>query len=226
MTPSEIEAALDGAEESLARGGTLAGTGFWRAVAAVKADPELVDRYAARIARIDQQAFQQWALFTVPLWVGNLLMMLASVLGLLFIALAYGFSGRGAVISFFVGFGILLVTTHGLAHLVVGRLLGIRFTHWFIGTITRPQPGVKVDYASYLKTGAARRAWMHAAGAVTTKILPFALVGAATAASLPDWTVWVLVVIGVVQIITDVVWSTKSSDWKKFRRERAFVQAS
>ncbi|MFQ5523575.1 MAG: hypothetical protein ACE5F5_08355 [Acidimicrobiia bacterium] len=226
MTPSEIEAALDAAEESLARGGTLAGTRFWRAVAAVKGDPELVDRYATRIARIDQQAFRQWALFKVPLWVGNLIMVLASVLGLLLIALAYGVTGLAAVVLFFAGFGILLVTTHGLAHLLVGSLVGIRFTHWFIGTVTRPQPGVKVDYASYLATPAPKRAWMHAAGAITTKILPFVLIGAAAAASLPGWTVWILVGLGVVQIITDVVWSTKSSDWKKFQRERSFAQAS
>ncbi len=224
MTPSEIEAALNAAEESLARGGTLAGTRFWSAVAAVKANPELVDRYAGRIARIDQGAFRHWALFTVPLRAGTLVMSLATILGLLLIALAYEVTGLIAVVLFFAGFGILLVTTHGLAHLVVGRFVGIRFTHWFIGTIT--QPGVKLDYASYLATPASKRAWMHAAGAIVTKVLPFALVGAATAASLPDWTVWALVVLGVLQIVTDLVWSTKSSDWKKFQRERSFAQAS
>ncbi|HIE22320.1 MAG TPA: hypothetical protein EYP73_06960 [Acidimicrobiia bacterium] len=226
MTPSEIGAALDAAEESLARGGTLAGTRFWRAVAAVKAEPGLVDRFAQRIARIDATAFRRWALLVVPLWIGTLTMVLATVLGLLLVALAYGVEGVTAIVLFFVGFGVLLVATHGLAHLVVGRLAGIRFTHWFIGTITRPQPGVKVDYASYLATPARARAWMHAAGALTTKVIPFALIGAAVAADLPGWTVWVLVAVGVISVITDVVWSTKSSDWKKFRRERSFAQTS
>jgi hypothetical protein len=226
MTPSEIEAALDDAEAALARGEGLGGTGFWRAVAAVKKEPEFVDRYAERIARIDLDAFRGWASLVVPLWAGNLIMVLATVLGLLLIALAYGVEGFTAVVFFFVGFGIVLVTTHGLAHLVVGLLVGIRFTHWFIGTVTRPQPGVKVDYASYLATPASRRAWMHAAGALTTKVLPFALIGAAAAAELATWTVWVLVVLGVVQVITDILWSTKASDWKKFRREMSFARAS
>jgi len=63
-------------------------------------------------------------------------------------------------------------------------------------------------------------------GALTTKVIPFALIGAAVAADLPGWTVWVLVAVGVISVITDVVWSTKSSDWKKFRRERSFAQTS
>ena len=61
---------------------------------------------------------------------------------------------------------MLLGTTHDLAHLVVGRLVGIRFTHWFIDGPTRLQPGLKTDYASYLRTPPHARAWMHASGAL------------------------------------------------------------
>ena len=67
---------------------------------------------------------------------------------------------------------------------------------------------------------------MHASGAVVTKIVPFALIGAAVAADLPFWAVWALPAIGVVSIITDVVWSTKKSDWKKFQREMKFAHMS
>ncbi len=65
---------------------------------------------------------------------------------------------------------------------------------------------------------------MHAAGAITTKVVPFALIGAALAADLPVWSVWTLVGLGGAMIVTDVLWSTKSSDWKKFLREMAFVR--
>jgi hypothetical protein len=102
--------------------------------------------------------------------------------------------------------------------------VGIDFTHWFIGTIVRPQPGVKVDYSSYLRTPAMARAWMHASGAIVTKAIPVLLLGAAVAAGLPSWAIWGLVVISVATIATDVLWSTKSSDWMKFRRERRFAQ--
>ena len=36
------------------------GTGFWKAVAAVKRDPELVARFAKRIAVVDRAAFERW----------------------------------------------------------------------------------------------------------------------------------------------------------------------
>ena len=67
---------------------------------------------------------------------------------------------------------------------------------------------------------------MHASGAIVSKLVPFALIGAAVAADLPSWAVWLLPVIGGVTIVTDVLWSTKKSDWKKFSREMAFAQTS
>jgi hypothetical protein len=67
---------------------------------------------------------------------------------------------------------------------------------------------------------------MHASGAIVTKTLPFLLIGAAIAADLPVWVVWLLAGFGVATIATDVLWSTKASDWKKFRREMRFSQES
>ena len=87
---------------------------------------------------------------------------------------------------FLLGFGIILVTTHGLTHLAVGTLMGMRFTHWFVGKLTQPQPGVKLDYATYLRAPATSRAWMHASGAIVTKLMPFVFLGAAIAAGVPD----------------------------------------
>jgi drug/metabolite transporter superfamily protein YnfA len=117
------------------------------------------------------------------------------------------------------GLGIVWVTTHGLAHLVVGRLQGMRFTHWFIGEITLPQPGVKVDYATYLTVPAHRRAWMHASGAIMSKVVPFALIPAAVASEQPTWVIWAVAAFGAISVLTDIAWSTKVSDWKKYRRE-------
>ncbi len=39
----------------------------------------------------------------------------------------------------------------------------------------------------------------------------------------PGWAWLALVAIGVVTILTDMLWSTKSSDWKKFSRERRYA---
>lgn len=226
MDESSVETALARAEAALDAGIGLEGTGFWPAVNRVRENPELAERYADRIAAIDSRAFHQWALLRVPLWLGTGLMIVGTLVGLGLIWWAYFLEGLAAVIVFYAGLGVLLVTTHGLAHLVVGAIAGIGFTSWFIASPTRPQPGVKVDYSSYLRTRPRRRAWMHVSGAIVTKLIPFALLGAAIAADLPTWSVWGIVVIGLAAIATDIFWSTKLSDWKRFRREMGFAQDS
>lgn len=223
MGQSEIENALEAAEAAVAAGSGLVGTGFWGAVKAVKGDPTLIERYADRIAVIDRRAFEQWAWLTVPFALGTSVMALGTVIGLALVWMAYSAGQTAAGLLLLAGTGVTLVTTHGLAHLVVGRLFGMRFTHWFVGRLSRPQPGVKVDYASYLAVPAGSRAWMHASGAIVTKAIPFLALGPALVISVPWWVTALLVAVGVIQIATDVAWSTKASDWRKFRREMSFA---
>jgi hypothetical protein len=226
MERIEIEEILAAAERTAADGDALGPTGFWRLVSAVKADPSLVDEYAQRIARIDRESFANWAVLSVPLGLGTSLMVLGTAVGLGFITWAYYLVGGAAALVFLAGFGALLVTTHGLGHLIGGSIVGIRFTSWFIGSIGMPQPGVKIDYASYLRAPAVSRAWMHASGAIATKVTPFLLLGAAIASGAPSWVPWLVGLMGVGMVMTDVLWSTKSSDWMKFRREMKFAQRS
>jgi hypothetical protein len=223
MDPSRVGAILEEAERAVSAGEPVGETGFWKAVAEVKKDPELIEQFADRIARIDRAAFKQWAFFVVPLWLGNVLAIGATLIGLALVGWTYYLDGLGAAVVFFLGFGMVLVATHGLAHLIVGTLMGMRFTHWFVGTPLQPQPGVKLDYSTYLRAPASSRAWMHASGAIFTKLMPFVFLGAAIAAGVPSWVPWALVVIGLAQIGIDIVWSTKSSDWKKYRREMALA---
>ncbi len=224
MDMATAEEILTRCEQALASGGPvdLAALGFWKVVAAAKRDPELREHLAARIARIDREAFERWALLTVPVGVGTALMTAGTAVGLAAIAGTYAAPEPWNGVLLLAGTGIVEATTHGLAHLAVGRAFGMRFTHWFVGTPTRPQPGVKVDYATYLRVPAGRRAWMHAAGALTTKVVPFLMLGAGWAAGAPGWSQAALVALGIVQIVTDAAWSVKVSDWKKFRRERRY----
>lgn len=216
---------ISAARRSVDAGDGVGGTGFWKLVGAIKREPAL-DRFVDDVADIDQRAFQNWALLTVPLGLGTSLMVFGTVVGLALVALAYQVEGVWSGVWILAGTAVLLVTTHGLAHLVVGTAVGIEFTYWFIGKISQPQPGVKTDYSTYLRTPARSRAWMHAAGATVTKLIPFLMVGAALAAGVPAWAIWGLVAGGVVAVITDVLWSTKASDWKKFQREMAFTHDS
>ncbi len=220
MTPHEIDTILNDAEVQIGFGNppVLAGSGFWPAVRQVKGDPELIDRFADRIAVIDRAAFDAWARLTIPIWIGTVLAIVGALVGLAFVSAA-AFVPQWNGVVFLAGAGVLIGTTHGLGHLAVGFIGGIRFCAWFIGA-GRPQPGVKTDYGTYLRATPRARAWMHASGATVTKLIPFLLIPASVAlTTVPTWVTWTLLVVGVLQVVADVVWSTRSSDWAKYRRE-------
>lgn len=225
MNEAEIVDRLDAAEKAVERGDGLAGTGFWKAVGEVKRSADLIDRLGPRIAEIDRRAFEEWALLVVPATLGTGLAVGAATAGVVAVIGASGVEEPWNWLVFGSGGVALFGSTHGLGHLVVGRAMGMRFTHWYVGSVFRPQPGLKVDYATYLRTPPRRRAWMHAAGALVTKALPFALIPAARLAALPGWVVWVLGLVGLGQIVTDAVWSVKTADWKKFRREMRYAES-
>jgi hypothetical protein len=65
---------------------------------------------------------------------------------------------------------------------------------------------------------------MHASGAIATKVAPFVPLLFWSAADAPVWSALVLLAIGAVQIMTDLVFSVRSSDWKKVLRERAIAR--
>lgn len=225
MTRDEIASVLDAAEAALRTGEEvdLSALGFWKAVAAVKRDPALVEPFADRIGEIDRQAFLRWALVTVRFPIGAVIAALGLIGGLVVIAAGYYIDDPAKGLLLLAGTVVVFTAIHSPAHAVVGMRYGMRFTHWFIGSIKRPQPGVKVDYATYLRTPARERAVMHAAGAVATKAVPFLMLGAAWGMAAPWWAWVALVGMGTVMIATDVAWSTRSSDWKKYRREMRYA---
>lgn len=226
MNAQDIERVLAECEEQLAGGGDLdiKSSGFWKAVGRVKRDPALIERFADRIGAIDRAAFERWAFRTFPMAVGDAILWLGTLAALAVIAAGYYVDEPWNALLLLAGTAGLLATTHGLGHLVVGRALGMRFTHWFIGDLRQPQPGVKTDYATYLRVAPRKRAWMHASGALVTKAIPFFLLGAAWGMAAPGWAWAVLIALGVLMIVTDVTLSTKQADWRKFRREMAIAR--
>jgi hypothetical protein len=178
-----------------------------------------VDRYAARIAAIDRETFRRRVRLTFPIGVGIVLVVGGLVIDLVFLAIASRAPHHWRELLVLVGTGGLDVATHGPAHLVVGALVGIRFTDWFIDVAKLRPPGFKTDYASYLRASPRARAWMHAAGAIVTKLTPFLVVPYALAIDTDSWAVGLLLALGVGQVVSDIVYSTRKSDWKKFRRE-------
>jgi hypothetical protein len=225
---SEIERILAQAESALTgtEPGDLRQAGFWRAIAAVKREPVLVERYAARIGRIDRAAFERNVMVRLPAWVGVVLDLVGMGIGLVLMFIAPAFAAPWRELSFLVGVAAILGASHTLAHWLVGSVYGIGFSHWFSKPPLTPQPGFKTDYASYLRTPARRRAWMHASGAIVTKLVPFAALPLAVAAGLDAWALWLLLIVGIGQLFTDALLSTRLSDWKRFRREMRFAKES
>jgi hypothetical protein len=224
-----IESAVDAGDTDLRR------LGFWRVVALIKRDDELIEQYADQVGRIDAKAFRARVRFRIPVWVGNALLLGVVVVGVVAVILAVRNAnenpGQPPDVELVSGLALLLAAgawalgIHSPVHWIVGGLVGIGFTDYFLGGPPPPRPGLKTDYATYLRADPVGRAWMHASGAVATKLAPFLALVFAAAADAPGWAVAILTALGVGQVITDLLFSTKTSDWKKVRRELAVAKA-
>jgi hypothetical protein len=218
---------LDRIEAAVTAGDAdLRALGFWRIVARVKPDRLLVDRYAGQIGRIDAAAFRAGVRFRVPVWAGNALLIAATLGGLAAAILAHIVSSTTLSGLLLLGAGgVWTVSLHSPTHWFVGHLAGIRFTHYFLGQ-PLPYPGLKSDYSTYLRADAGSRAWMHASGAIATKLAPLLALAFWPGTEAPWWSAAGLVAICLLSIATDIAFSVKVGDWKKFRRERAVARAS
>lgn len=225
--PVDLSGDLDRIEAAVQAGNTdLKGLGFWRVVAQVKPDRMLVDRYADQIGRIDGAVFRMGVKRRVPVWVGNALLFAATLAGLAAAIVARTVSSATLSGLLLLGAGAAwTVSLHSPTHWAVGRAVGIGFTDYFIGGPPPPRPGLKSDYATYLRADPESRAWMHASGAIMTKIAPLLALAFWPGSGAPWWSAAGLLVICIASIATDVAFSVKVSDWKKFRRERAVARA-
>ena len=236
-TPSEdVGTRLDRVEAAVAAGhDDLKGLGFWRLVGEIKRDGSLIDRHADQVGRIDTAAFRARVPLRVPVWAAAILQVLAIAAGAALVAFAVGNAGGDPADAFLdpaaaSGLALLLAAflwsagAHSLTHLLVGRIVGIGFTDFFLAVPPPPLPGLKTDYATYLRATPTGRAWMHASGAIATKLAPFVALAFAPTADAPWWAVVALLALAAFQISTDVFLSTRSSDWKKVRRELAIAR--
>jgi hypothetical protein len=219
-TFARIESAVDAGQTD------LSGLGFWRLLRRVKAEPMLAEHWAGQAGRIDRKAFEARVRFRFPVWFGNLVLLIGVVFGAA--AIVFGMRCDNPTVAgsaFVVAGGAWSLCVHDLAHWAVGRMAGISFLAYFVGGPFPPRPGLKIDYASYLRASPAARAWMHASGALATKIAPFVALGFCLAANGPAWAAWVLAAMGALEIASDILFSRTRSDWKRVARERALARA-
>ncbi len=218
---------LDRIDSAVEEGNTdLTALGFWRIVAEVKPDRVLVGRYADQIGRIDTAAFRAAVRRRVPVWVGNGLLFVATAVGLAAAIAAHFVTSATLAGLFVLGAGLVWsVSLHSPTHWAVGWMVGIAFTDYFLGGPTPPRPGLKSDYATYLRADPGSRAWMHASGAIMSKLAPLLALAFWPRSGAPWWSAVALLAYCLVTIATDVALSVKVSDWKKYRRERAVATA-
>ena len=222
----DVRAALSRIEAAVTRGETdLRVLGFWPVVALVKRGPALIEAHADQIGRIDEAAFRARVRPVLPVWAGNVL------LGGLFVAGGAALWVASATHGLIAGLALVAaalwwsVAVHSPTHWLVGLALGIRCTHYFLGGPFPQRPGLKTDYASYLRVPARSRAWFHASGALATKTAPFLVAACAPLTNAPVWAILAAAGVGVIEIATDVLFSVKTGDWKKFRREMAIARS-
>ena len=229
-TPDEarlLEAgeALDRIEAQVHGGSTdLGALGFWRVLAVIKRDPVMVIALADQAGRIDRVAFRARVRLRLPVWAGTLVLSAVVLAGAAAVVLAAIWTGTLAGLSLLAAAVAWSVGVHSPTHQLYAWFVGIRCTDYFLGGPPPPRPGIKTDYATYLRTEPFRRAWFHASGAVATKLAPFVAVALSPLTNAPGWAVVAAAALGALQLVTDVVFSTRSSDWKKFRRERAIAR--
>lgn len=217
---ARIEAAVAKGESDL---GTL---GFWRLVSKVKRDPVLSAHWADAAGRIDRAAFESRVRLRFPTWFGNATLVGATAAGVAAVVIAV--QTTSPVVA---GLALLFsaadwsASVHGLAHWLAGRAAGIRFTSYFFDRPFPPTPGLKTDYATYLRASPEARAWMHASGAIASKIAPLVALAFWPATVAPAWAAWVIAAYALVLIVFDVLYSVRYSDWKKVRRELRVARA-
>ena len=163
---ADLGSALDRIEAQVDAGSTdLRALGFWPLVARVKLDRALVVAHADQIGRIDTKAFRSGVRLRVPVWTGNTLLLLGIVVGALGVGAAFVWQDpmwKGLAL---IAAGVVWsVSVHSPTHWLVGTMVGIGWTDYFLGGAPPPRPGLKSDYATYLRADAGSRAWMHASG--------------------------------------------------------------
>jgi hypothetical protein len=225
--PADLSGELDRIEAAVQAGNTdLTTLGFWRLVARVKPDRMLVDRHGDQIGRIDAAAFRLAVRPRLLVWAGNTLLLAATLGGLAAAIAAHVVSSATLSGLLLLGAGaVWTISLHSPTHWAVGRAVGIDFTDYFVGGPPPPRPSLKIDYATYLRADPESRAWMHASGAIATKIAPLFALAFWPGSGAPWWSAAGLVVICLASIATDIAFSVKMGDWKKFRREREIARA-
>ena len=202
-----------------------AGTGLRRGWPGSSPIDSLIGRYADQIGRIAHRCVPCRGEAQGPVWVGNALLLLAVVVGGLAVWAAYAWTT-----PLWKGFALIAagaiwtVAVHSPTHWLVGTWWGSVDRLFPRRTAPAPaRPEVRLRQRTCGPTrfaclDARQRGDRHQVRAVRGA-------GLLARSGAPGWAAAVPIAIGVLQIVTDLTLSTKSSDWKKFAREKGVARA-
>lgn len=135
----------------------------------------------------------------------------------------------GTLLRFFiylVSWGFLVFFPHGIAHYFVGRVVGVRFSYYFMGKSSAtklklpvlgtflswfPVPTLRIERASFRSVSHRGRTAMFASGAIASMVMPF-FAAAGSIGQLPTWLTAVLFLISVVNLVFDLYYSPRVGD--------------
>lgn len=172
----------------------------------------------------------------IPLLVGNIVEVGGILFALYLISFASGVPDILKLLVYLVAWFCLLFFPHGLAHYIVGRLVGIRFQYYYLGRSSVYKLKLpfahaiasrsvvltlKVDQRSLRSVGPGSRAVMFSSGAVASMILPF-FAAAASLGRLPMNLSLILVLLSIANFAFDLYYSPKAGD---FSRAKSAAQA-
>lgn len=188
------------------------GRAFWRIINQVKRDKINDDELLGLIADISQKRFGEKVSFTLSVPLGNLLELAVTIAAVI---LAFQINSDWML---YISALVLMTTLHPLSHYLIGTLLGIRFTHYYLDGPARFEPTLKIDYFSYLKASARARALMHASGVVGTVAAPLIAAGIALDKGASTAATY-LFILFLALIIFELLTSTKIGDLMRAKRE-------
>lgn len=163
----------------------------------------------------------------ISLLLGNLIEIAGVLFGISLIALAPAVPTIPlAFLLYLMAWSCLLFFPHGLAHFIVGVLVGVRFRDYSFGrsSISKLRMGflsvfasklvvltLRVDQASLRSVSPLRRSMMFSSGAVASMILPF-FAATASIGHLPSALSTLLLLISVANFAFDLYYSPKAGD--------------
>ena len=142
-------------------------------------------------------------------------------------------SSTGAIVAMVAGWVLLYFCCHGIAHWVVGRIVGIRFAFYTVGGTGNPQGwpaglrwlfehlpffGVQTEKASMQRASPMARAIMWSAGVSSSAVVP--TLGAAWAwrSGVPGSKLFFLFALGWAAGTLASNWTSRTGDYSKARR--------